>query len=167
MIGIVRAWERPAGMTVAEFLALPPERMRALLGEPVAEGRNMLTNNWWADVFTTMGGGVANLLIGVLALGTGSMSGLPLRTDTAMVSEWKRYAPAGYTVNSSDPVGAVYSFFSPASDGAASITEAGLWHGGATTTVGSGRMSTHAAWTYSKSGTVDARVDYSVTRPTT
>lgn len=165
--GIIRAWERPRSMSVRDFLALPPDRMHAVLGDPVAEGSNMLTNNWWSDVFTTMGGGAAQIQVAVLALGTGSMAGLPTRVDAAMVSEWKRYLLVAYSVGVVDPIVGTFSFFAPASDGAASITEAGLWHGSATTTAGSGRMSTHAAWTYSKSASTDARLDYAITRPTT
>lgn len=162
--GELRAWERPPGMGVPEFMAATAEE----LGEPAAVGHNMFVNGWFADLFNLMGGlATPSLVVGVVALGTGNMTGLPTRTDTAMAVEWHRYAPSGVGVNTTDPTNTTFSIFVPASDGAATLTEAGLWHGGATTASGSGRMSSHAVFNYAKAASTDIRIDYSVTRAST
>lgn len=163
--GHVALWERPDQMSLREFLAFSGDELLDRLGPAAAEADNIFVNGWYADVFTVMTGGTANLTVGALCLGTGS--NVVARTDYAMSSEWNRYSPIAVSVGSTDPTAATLSYYSPASDGAATITEVGLFHGGATTAPLTGRMSTHTAFAYSKPGTQDVRIDYTCTRSLT
>lgn len=165
LTGVLRGWERPDGMTLDEFLAAPPEE----LGDPAIEVENIVVNGWYVDILSSMTGIAAapSLQVLVLAVGTGSLGGGAARRDAAMVNEWHRYAVISSLVNTSDPPAATLSFFLPAGDGAVTLTEAGLFHAGATLTPASGRMTSHVAFAYSKASNLDLRVDYTLTRSLT
>jgi len=166
--GTLRAWERPEGMTVEEFMALPCDELRERLGEPVAQAENIVVNNLFYDVLGLMtGAGATSIAVAALAVGNGALGGGPARTDSSLVGELKRYLTMSTSLSATDPISAVFSFFMPAADGAMTLTEAGMFHAGSTTAVGTGRMTTHVAFAYSKGATTDTRVDYTLTRSLT
>ena len=158
--GVLRVFRRPEGMPLDDFL-------RAGVGDFDGEFSNLLTNLWWQDAFNLVAGysGVS-LQASVLSLGTGSLGGGAARTDTTMVAEWRRYPVVSVALSSADPPSVTVSFFAPASDGAVTLTEAGLFHASATLVAGTGRLGTHAAFAYVKPNNQDVRIDYAITRST-
>ena len=45
-------------------------------------------------------------------------------------------------------------------------TEAGMYHGAATGTLGSGRLTSHVVFSYTQPANTDVRIDYTLTRST-
>lgn len=133
------------------------------------ETANIMTNNWFIDLFQAMNGtGLFGALqVDFLGVGTGTVT--PARTDSTLVSEWRRYSPVGSTVGLIDPPNVDFTFFSPGSDGAVVIGEFGLWHSYATITPLSGRLTNHAilGTPYNKTTTVDLKIDVTLTRSLT
>jgi hypothetical protein len=166
LCGIIRAFERPVGMTLADFRGIPPADLEDVLGPPAAIARNMFTNAYWAAVLTHLGNGTpAPPWAQFLALGTGALPAQGVqRTDTALVTESIRKGIIGASTPSGDPVSAVFSFFSPAADATVAITytEAGL-----VSASSGGTLITHAAFPYARSANVDLTCTYTVPRSTT
>lgn len=134
---------------------------------PALTRHNVANNQLYDDLLNIMAGNAANsMLISVLALGDGSLSSVS-RTDTALVNEWNRYVPIAQTVAVSDPPTLTLTFFSPATDGAIILTEAGLFAGGALqNTPGSGIMYSHLLFPYSKGSNTDLTFTYTLVRST-
>lgn len=163
LAGIIRAWERPPSMPLDAFLAIPSDRLAAVLGPPVAESHNTFTNAYWTAVLVHLGNGTpAPPWAAYLALGTGTLPAQGVqRTDTALITESIRKSIILASTPAGDPVSAVYSYFSPAADAVAAITytEAGL-----ISAISGGTLITHAAFPYSRSANVDLTLAYTVPR---
>jgi hypothetical protein len=164
--GIIRAFERPAGMSLRDFLSIPPADMEAILGPPAAIARNMFTNAYWSAVLTHLGNGTpAPPWAQYLALGTGTLPAQGVqRGDTTLVTESLRKAIISASVPTGDPVSAVFSYFSPAADATVAITytEAGLISASS-----GGTLITHAAFNYARSANIDLTATYTVPRSST
>jgi hypothetical protein len=156
--GAIVAYERPDGMDLETFLHAPASE----LPSPVASGTNILLNGFYVNLLnlmvtnTTDPTQVAGSWMG---LGTGTLTSGVSRTDTGLVTEWKRYQVIPNAVSTSDPPNVTFSYFSPASDGAASITEVGM-----VTASSGGTYLSHSAFSYSKPANQDVRFDYTLTR---
>src|SRR5215471_1753599 len=162
--GDIRVWTRPNDMSVEEFMSLPPHE----LPPPEYETHNVVLNQFWSDLQNVMlqGSGTVSLAISILVLGTGVVSSVA-RTDTTLVTEWRRYPLISGLLVTTDPPTMIASFFIPAADGAQTITEVGLAYAGATTAPSSGKLATHAIFSYDKPNNQDVRLDYSIARSTT
>jgi hypothetical protein len=140
--------------------------IRDLAGlRPALVRHNVANNQLFDDLLNTLVGNPANsMLITCLALGDGVISTVS-RTDTELVNEWNRYVPISQTVSAADPPELTLNFFSPATDGAIILTEAGLFAGGAQQGVpGSGVMYSHLLFPYSKGSNTDLTFTYTLTR---
>jgi hypothetical protein len=158
LVGELSIYERPSLISLDEFLSHPGS------GRLAAREHNIVTNQLYVDLLNTLAGSLANpMQVTALALGTGVLSSVS-RLDTTMALEWNRYAPISQAITETDPPSLSLSFFSPATDGVAAITEAGLWASGATLVQGSGLMYSHIQITYSKTATTDVTMTYTLTR---
>jgi hypothetical protein len=163
LAGRFRIYERPSGLSVAEFARTPGA------GELVRETENVWLNAWYLMLFNLWAGlstpNMANL---ILSIGTGTVSAVS-RVDTAVVTEWKRFTLAAPVVTTSDPPIATYSFFSPAADGVATFTNAGLYGDAATTQLGNGTALSHLliSPSYARPSNQDVRFDYTIQRSAT
>lgn len=161
--GTLRCWARPDRMPVEVFKSLPLH----MRGRPTHSAHNVMTNQWWLDIFSNLGyppgGGATPLQILYLALGTG-LTPVPTRFSPQMIQEWNRYSPTGIAISNADPPSITLSFFSPAADGAVSITEAGLFYGQATTGPGTGTMASYLVFAYPKSTNQDVLFAYTISR---
>ena len=124
-----------------------------------AEGSNQITNTGRTQVLTYIGSssGYTTQWAQYLAIGTGSISATS-PTDTSLANEVFRKAQTSFAVT-----GTVVdiNFQLGTTDAEVTMTNVGMYGAGATATLGSGSLLTHALFSYTK-GAYAITIDYLV-----
>ncbi len=126
----------------------------------VLEARNLITSAGRSQVLTFIGnraGGVV-AFAQFYAVGTGAIF-VVAPTDTALATELFRAAPSSFSVVGNQvTISTVFS----TSQGNGVYTNAGLFGNGATSTPGSGTLTTHLLYSYTKTNANAITSDYSI-----
>ena len=145
----------------------PLEEFRTTIGcgRRVLVVCNVVTNLFWQDLFQTAAGTPTNSVV-IAYVGLGNQaSPSPARTDVTLGNEIARYQSTSFAFSNADPPNGVYSFFIPAGT-TQTFTEAGMFHGPASAVLGTGRLTSRVAFSYTQPSNTDVRIDYTLTRST-
>lgn len=126
----------------------------------VVEAKNQLTTSGRSAILTYIGatGGSTTAWGKYLAIGTGSLQATS-PVDTSLVNEVYRVLQSANTVQGSQ---IDINFQIPSASAQVTMTEAGIYGGSASGTLGSGTLETHVLFSYTK-GAYSVSSDYLVT----
>lgn len=160
--GLLRVYEFSGNEELAEYVNWWHRfslAEKARKGRLVVEQHNLVTSAGRTQLLTFAGAsGSTTAFAQYYAVGTGAIASV-LATDTSLATELFRAVPSSSTI-----VGTTVTITTQFTTGQANgtYTNAGLWGGSATSTLGSGTLYTHILYSYTKTSANAIFNDYTI-----